>query len=323
MEETNENRRPFFWQMLFIGLSALVIFALCFWAINYVGQPDEEKGPEVEDVVIATLQTNEPLINIARQQGWIDADATEMTSVDASKVTDIGTVFQNSQLKSFDEFRYFVGLAEIGADAFAHSEGLTSLTIPAYVTSIADGALAYLPALQQLKVDTASTHFDSRKDCNGVVCTWKGDLKLVAGCRNTVILEQVRYLAPRAFAGCSGLKSVTFPSRFDEIGDEAFKDCSGLQSIDIPQGVRFVKPGTFQGCTALQAVTLSKSVERLQKDAFKDCPALATINCVKKYPPIIESAFESYTATVYVPEGLLNKYYVDKAWAKFKNIKEK
>lgn len=323
ISKQNKRMTPFYKQTWFIGgVAALAIFALCFIGINYVGQPDEEKGPDVEDMVIATTQTNEPLISIARQQGWIDADATEMSSVDASKVKDLGTAFQNSSLTSFNEFQYFVGLEEIHAGAFAHSDQLKAITIPAYVITIDEGALAYCPALQEIKVDTTNTHFDSRDNCNGIICTWKGDLKVVAGCANTVIPEEVRYIAPQAFAGCTNLKKISFPERMDEIGEEAFKDCQALESVEIPQGVRFVKPGTFQGCSALKEVTLSKSVERLQKDAFAGCSSLTTINCAKKYPPIIENAFDEFKATVYVPNGMTNTYYRDKSWKAFPTVKE-
>ena len=99
-----EEKTPFYKQIWFLGgLATLAIFALCFLAINMVGSPDDDDTPEVEMEVIATLQTNEPLIKIAREQGWIDADATEMTSVDAAAVDSIGTVFSGCNLKSFKE----------------------------------------------------------------------------------------------------------------------------------------------------------------------------------------------------------------------------
>jgi hypothetical protein len=322
MEENMENktsllRSPYLWG----GLIALGVFVLCFVAIDYVSRPETEEI-KVENQVIATLQTNEPLIAIARQQGWIDTDATEMTSVDASRVTSIDSVFQGSKLTTFDEFRFFVGLQEIPAEAFAHSDLLTAITLPPRVNTIADGALAYCPNLLQIKVDTANTHFDSRDDCNAVICTWKGDLKVVAGCRNTKIPAKVRYLSAKAFCGCQGLTAVAFPERMDEIGPEAFRDCRDLTAIEIPQGVRFVEESTFAGCTALRSVVLSKSVERLRNAAFTGCTNLTEVTCPKKYPPIVENAFDGFTATVYVPAGMLNKYYVDKVWKNFQNIKE-
>ena len=318
-----EQKTPFFKQTWFLGgMAALVVFALCFVAIDYAGSPDEPKKPDVEEAVIATLQTNEPLITIARQQGWIAPDATEMTTLDALAVDSIGTVFSGSNLQTFQEFRHFIGVQEIKTGAFAHANALRDIVVPASVVTIEDGAFADCPALEDLQVDEANTHYDSRDNCHAVLCTWKGKLMVVAGCKNTLLLPDVRYLAPQAFAGCTALQAVAFPERMEGIGAEAFRDCTSLKEVAIPQGVRFVEDGTFMGCTSLQSVVLSKSVERLRRQAFKGCSQLTEMVVPKRYPPIIEQAFDDYTLTIYVPDGQLNTYYRDKEWKKFSNIKE-
>ena len=98
-----EYQTPFYKQTWFLGgLAALAVFALCFFAINYVSQPDEPKAPEVEKKVIASVHTNEELIMIAREQGWIKADATEMTSVDAAEVDSLGEAFVGSDIESLN-----------------------------------------------------------------------------------------------------------------------------------------------------------------------------------------------------------------------------
>lgn len=318
-----EEKTPFYKQIWFLGgIATLAIFALCFVAIDYVGSPDEDKVPDVEEEVIATLQTNEPLIKIAREQGWIDADATELTSVDVVAIDSIGTIFSGSDLQSLTELRYFLSLEEIHAGAFAHSDQLKAITVPANVSVIDYGAFADCPALEEMSVDKANTHFDSRDNCNGIICTWKGKLMLVAGCKNTVLSDRVYHIAPQAFRGCKQLTSIAFPERMESIGDSAFMDCTALKEVTVPQGVRFVEPAAFMNCTALQTVNLPKSIERLQKNAFKGCSALAKIVCPKKYPPIIDEAFDSYDVTVYVPDGLQNKYFSDKFWKSFKDVKE-
>lgn len=306
------------------GLAAVVLFALSFLAINYVGSPDEEQGPKVKKEVIATIESNPELIELARQQGWIGASATEMTSIDASKVDSVGTAFQGSKLKTFDEFRYFVGLKELPEGAFAHSEALTSIVIPAYIEDVKYGALAYCPNLETISVDTANTHYDSRGDCNAVICTWKGKLMLVAGCRNTTVPAAVRYLAPQAFCGVKGLTTIAFPERFEEIGEAAFRDCVDLLTVDVPQGVRFIEPQTFAGCQKLNTVNIPKSVERLKEKAFADCPALTTLNIPKKYAPILIKPFSNKrNLTVYVPKGSVATYRKAQGWADFKgSIKE-
>ena len=304
------------------GIGALAVFVLCFLAIDYVSKPDGPEEPEVEEMVIATEQTNKELIALAREQGWIAPDATEMTSVDAAHVHDLGTALKGSSLKSFHEFSYFVGVEELLPEAFAGSGSLEAITVPRNVISINYGAFADCPNLTEMRVDTANTHYDSREDCNGIVCTWKGKLMLVAGCRQTRLPDGIRYIAPQAFRGTKGMTTIALPEKMDEIGAEAFRDCKDLTEFTVPQGVRFIEESTFQGCTALSTITLSKSVERLRKDAFKECTALNRIVCKKKYPPIIEDAFESYSPTVVVPKGMLNTYYTSKYWKDFGNVVE-
>ena len=304
------------------GLGVIIFFMLCFAAIYYVGSPDAPEEEEIEEVVIATEQTNSELISLARKQGWIAADAAEMTSIDAAAVRELGTAMQGCRLEHFDEFRYFVGVQELLPQAFAGSESMKSITIPRSVISINYGALADCPALTEIRVDTANTHYDSREDCNGIVCTWKGKLMLVAGCGTTRVIDGIRYIAPQAFRGCTALAEISLPEKMDEIGEEAFRGCTALVAFGVPQGVRFVEERTFQGCTALQVISLSKSVERLRKEAFKDCPALERIVCLKKYPPIVENAFEAHTATVVVPKGMLNTYYTSKYWKDFGKVVE-
>jgi hypothetical protein len=92
--------------------------------------------------------------------------------------------------------------------------------------------------------------------------------------------------------------------------------------MDIPKSIRFIEESTFEGCKALTMITLPKSIERLRKDAFKGCVALEKIVCPRHYVPIIEGAFDSYNATVYVPEGQENKFFRDKDWKHFKDVKE-
>jgi len=320
-----EDNKSFFkspW--LYVGLATVALFALCFWGIDYISRPDLDDTPKVEKEVIATLDSNPELILLARQQGWIKETATEMTSVDASKVTRIDSVFSGCKLETFDEFRFFVGLHEIPAAAFAHADRLRSIVIPAYVEDIKYGAFAYCPSLESVKVDTANTHYDSRQDCNAVICTWKGKLMLVAGCRNTTVPDGVRFLAPQAFAGVHGLKTVAFPERFEEIGEAAFKDCADLETIDIPQGVRFIEPETFAGCAKLHKVSIPKSVERLRQHAFYGCSSLSSMVMPKKYAPILQEPFaDERGLTVYVPKGSIPSYRRAQGWSGFKgNFRE-
>ena len=87
---------------------------------------------------------------------------------------------------------------EIGEYAFAYCSGLTSLTLPAGITSISNGAF---------------------KGCSGLT-----SLTLPAG---------ITSIGDVAFSGCSGLTSLILPASITSIGSYAFSSCSGLTSIYV------------------------------------------------------------------------------------------
>ena len=60
-----------------------------------------------------------------------------------------------------------------------------------------------------------------------------------------------------AFAGCSGLTSVTIPNSITSIGGNAFYNCSGLTSITIPNSVTSIDKDAFNGCSGLTSVHIS------------------------------------------------------------------
>ena len=104
--------------------------------------------------IIATDSTNLPLMNVARTKGWIDSNATFMTKVDASKVTNAqldGAFNGNTDLITFDEFKYFTNITKIGTSddvevskttaPFRMCTSLISITLPSTVNEL--GARAF------------------------------------------------------------------------------------------------------------------------------------------------------------------------------------
>ena len=161
----------------------------------------------------------------------------------------------------------------IGKYAFSDCSGLTSLTLPAGITSI--GSYAFLR-------------------CSGLT-----SLTLPAG---------ITYIGESAFSGCSGLTSLTLSSSITKIGEDAFKECNGLKevrfcindnldtyltkghpfigvacgikyyindkeitSIEIPSNVTTLGQNVLQGCSGLTSVNLPAGITTIGSNAFRYC----------------------------------------------------
>ncbi len=128
---------------------------------------------------------------------------------------------------SYNEQTYTVTTIEDGA--FECNDGLTSLTIPASVTSIGSGIVGSCIYLTSISVQSGNTVYDSRDSCNAIIETATN--KLISGCQSTVIPSTVTSIGDYAFDGCEGLTSVVIPSSVSSIGNYAFQNCAYLTHI--------------------------------------------------------------------------------------------
>ena len=125
----------------------------------------------------------------------------------------------------------------IGPMAFFDNKNLTSVTIPASVTDLADWG-------------DGGWWAGTFSDCT--------NLTTVTFATNS----QLKTIGGGAFASCTSLTSITIPASVTYIGDYAFQGCESLTAITIPAGVTSLGSidewsGVFQDCKKLETVTFA------------------------------------------------------------------
>ena len=153
-------------------------------------------------------------------------------------------------------YRYDTYDDKIGDYAFYGCSGLTSLTLPATITTIGNYA------------------FDG---CSGLT-----SLNLPAG---------ITSIGRNAFGGCSGLTSLTLPAGITSISDYAFYGCSGLTSLNLPAGITEIGGGAFDGCSGLTSLTLPAGITSISDYAFFDCSGLTSLTLPAGITEIGDYAF--------------------------------
>ena len=189
-------------------------------------------------------------------------------------------------------------VTSIGNNAFAACYGLTSITIPNSVTSIGDNAFAACYGLTSITIPNSVTSignsafkdsgwWNNQQDGMMYKDGWLIGYKNSRPIFDIVIQDGTKKIANNAFAGCSGITSVTIPNCVTSIGEYAFSDCDGLTSITIPDRVTSIGERAFEGCSGLTSVTIHSSITNLN-GVFFNCNAIEKLelNC-----PTIESWF--------------------------------
>ena len=155
---------------------------------------------------------------------WDTDGDGKFTEEEATAVTDLGEVFkENTEITSFNELQYFTSLSSITSNTFYGCRGLASITIPSNVTSIENGAFRYCDVLTSIIVDSGNATYDSRNGCNAIIETATNTL--IAGCKSTIIPNNVTSISYHAFYGCTGLTSITIPNSVTSIGYYVFSFC--------------------------------------------------------------------------------------------------
>lgn len=225
--------------------------------------------------------------------------------------------------------------------AFRGSTDLTSLTIPASVTSIGVGIFGNCTSLTTLIIEEGNPVFDSRENCNAVIETASNTL--LAGCTGTIVPNGVTKIGERAFEECSGLISVNIPNSVTSIGRDAFKGCDNLKKVELNNNaivskdnhngaptpitsyfgtqveecvlgddVKSIGYHAFFNCENLTSVQMSNSITSIGEAAFHSCHKLTSVKMSDNLTSIGQFAFNNcyYLTSITIPSGVTNLEWV-------------
>ncbi len=212
---------------------------------------------------------------------------------------------ENSTLENIDDraFENCVKLSDIklgddlvgiGKYAFAGCTSLSSIKIPASVTSIGSSAFYLCTGLNDVTIQSGITYIGNSafSGCTGIT--------------SLTLPDSITEIGENAFFNCTGLTEITLPSNLVRLSYGAFAGCERLTAITIPFGVQYISEATFSGCIALESVTfLGSNVNKIYERAFYNCKSLSSITLPDVVMLIEDEAFYGCTALKSVTMGTL------------------
>lgn len=188
----------------------------------------------------------------------------------------------------------------IDYDSFLNCTSLRSLYIPANVTYISDTAFKSCSGLSSITVASSNTEYRSEGNC------LIQSNKVILGCMNSVIPDNIKEIGSYAFYDCVGLKNLVIPSSVNSIGYYAFYNNGQLESIEVAEGNYYFRSENnclikdnnvilgcknsiiptsvvgisvyaFLGCDELLSITIPSSVTSIDSSAFENCYGLTEI----------------------------------------------
>lgn len=139
-------------------------------------------------------------------------------------------------------------------------------------------------------------------------------------------LSDLSTVGNRALAYCTTLKSVTFPSHFENVGVGVFYSDTALETVNLNEGLTELPQHGFRECRALKQLTIPSTVNLLNGNAVENT-GITSITCLAVTPPVSRSSLfynDSKKSTILteikVPAQSVNAYKTATNWAEYADI---
>lgn len=238
-------------------------------ADGYTNDPSKAIADQALVPLTYTIDSNGELTITGFDQGYTpsaDYDLVIPADIDGKTVVSIAaSAFKDrTTIKTVD---FPSTLKKIGQEAFRNCSGLTTVTIPANVTSM-----------------DANVFWNSGVTTATVACPTlgQGAFYQCSKLETVTIEEGVKVLGINdggAFHGCSKLATVTIPSTVTTMARNVFRDCTSLTTVNFAEGIQLetIPEYAFYN-TALTRVDIPASVKTIGTEAFRYCKMMEEVN---------------------------------------------
>lgn len=175
---------------------------------------------------------------------------------------------------------YHEGLpvTEMGDFQYAN---FTSIVVPENVTTIRSSSFSHNHNVKNIKLPNSLIKIDLEAFSNCAFLTsieipknvtYIGDYAFERTSIAAIeIPENVTYIGYNAFADCTSLKTVKFPTISNSgisFGLGTFRSCSELSEINLPEGIETISESMFSNCSKLKSIHIPASVTEIGGNAF-------------------------------------------------------
>lgn len=191
-------------------------------------------------------------------------------------------------------------LTTIGDYAFSGCSSVTQLQFPNGLQSIQKGAFQNCSELRAISLpNTVTTLGESAfENCNNVKnLSLSGSLTELpnlafygCGISDLCIPDSVTQIGVETFSNCSSLSAVQLSRNLKTISHSAFYNCEELKSISFPTGLETIGEAAFAQ-TALGSISLPDTLTELGQAAFYNIPQLKFAKIPGSLKTIPRSAF--------------------------------
>ena len=187
------------------------------------------------------------------------------------------------------------GTTQIGDWAFHNASTLTSVNIPASVTSIKyeafKGAGLNEINIPNTIVNLGESCFYSCKNAS-VINIGSGVSTLPNNCfnacnkvKNITIPANVNYLQGGCFMNCTSLESVKIEGNNVSMGGSQFSGCSNLKHVDFGNGIKNIGDQCFSSCSSLYDIVYPASVTTIGSKVLNNITTNRRITLLGLTPP--------------------------------------